>query len=276
MLHDEEDGHLVYDLLVHTNETLTCLPRPIARFPLPSWACSFAVSGGHVVGVDYSWNMARFHDAVMRVGGYDFWEKQPSPRMRDAEGRLVQWMPTARVPFDAPRYFGNHHDEPAVLPVGDDGGTVIRMDTIIFDGFYSFERLRLLPDGSCRATPLPKLPVGKMAEKDVVFVSAYFAVGTRVWISVTGKGTFSLDIAENGGGTWRTGGAWMLPFEGRALYISELDSVMGLTVESRLLCACDVKTGRVAPRSLGTGRSASETATTRRPRDPGTCPAWRT
>ncbi|TVU02197.1 hypothetical protein EJB05_52340, partial [Eragrostis curvula] len=110
------------------------------------------------------------------------------------------------------------------------------MDTIIFDGFYSFETLRPLPNGGgWHATPLPKLPV--------VFISAYFAVGTRVWISVTRKGTFSLDTAANGAGTWRVEGTWQLPFEGRALHVPELDSVIGLTVGSRLLCACDVKIG---------------------------------
>ena len=34
----------------------------------------------------------------------------------------------------------------------------------------------------------------------------------------------------------------MLPFEGRALYVPELDAVVGLTTGTRqLLCACDVK-----------------------------------
>jgi hypothetical protein len=56
------------------------------------------------------------------------------------------------------------------------------------------------------------------------------------------KGTFSLDTKDGAGGAWRMEGAWLLPFEGRAIYVPELDCVVGLTSgETRLLCACDVR-----------------------------------
>lgn len=48
----------------------------------------------------------------------------------------------------------------------------------------------------------------------------YVAVGTRVWISVTRKGTFSLDTQT---GMWTTEGTWQLSFEGRALHVPEID-----------------------------------------------------
>jgi hypothetical protein len=239
VLHDAEEGHLVYDLLVDgEEETLTCFPCPVARFTsLQHWCCSFAVSGGCVLGVKYDWHDTWFHDTVMKVGGYDFWERHPRPRCRDSEGRLVRWWPMFRSYASRP-LGGRHRDRPAMLPMGD--GTVVRMDTILFDGIYSFETLRLDPSGGCHAAPLPNPPVGRLAENEIVFMSAYLALGTRVWISLTRKGTFSFDTEH---GTWQREGTWLLPFEGRALYVPELGSVIGLTAETRLLCACDVKTG---------------------------------
>jgi hypothetical protein len=175
------------------------------------------------------WDDTLFHDTVMLVGGYDFWEKQPSPRMRDSEGRLVQWWPLGRG-FDVSHETDGYNAAPAMLPTGD-------------DGMYSFEtRRRLLPGagGGWHATALPKPPVGQLAEEEIVFVSAYVAVGTRVWISVTRKGTFSLDTRT---GTWTAEGAWQLPFEGRELHVPEIDAVVGLSAGARMLCACDVETG---------------------------------
>ncbi|TVU02192.1 hypothetical protein EJB05_52335, partial [Eragrostis curvula] len=57
VLHDEEEGHLVYDLLLLNNNEETvvaCFPRPVARFHLESWSRSFAVSCGSILGVDYT------------------------------------------------------------------------------------------------------------------------------------------------------------------------------------------------------------------------------
>ncbi|CAL5063258.1 unnamed protein product [Urochloa decumbens] len=248
VVHDKEEGHLVYDLVLldGEDETLTCCPRPVARFP-SQWCLSFAVSGGSVVGAEYDWNDTLFHDTVMKAGGYDFWERQASPRLRDAEGRLVQWWPMFRS-YASRLLGGSHRDRPAMLPLPD--GTVVRMDTVLFDGIYTLETLRLVPDGGgWHATPLPDPPVGPLAKNEITFVSAYLALGTRVWISITNladKGTFSLDT-RHGRRTWRKEGAWLLPFEGRAIYVPELGSVIGLTTSTRLLCACDVKDDGTPP-----------------------------
>ncbi|KAG0519891.1 hypothetical protein BDA96_08G025600 [Sorghum bicolor] len=268
VVHDEEEGHLVYDLLVDEEEMVVaaaCSPRPVARFPSQSAGCpAFAASGGAVLGAFYDfWSDTVFHDTVMQVGGYGFWERQASPRrMRDADGRLVQWWPKGRR-FSTPRSVGTYRDAPAMLPLSSvppgpgDAAVVVRMDTILFDGIYVFEKLRLLPAGGCgcswHAVPLPKPPVGRLAENELAFVTAYCAVGTRVWISVAGKGTFSLDAADDDehSATWRTEGTWQLPFQGRGLHVPELgSSVIGLTAaddEGRggFLCACDVRTGAV-------------------------------
>lgn len=63
-----------------------------------------------------------------------------------------------------------------------------------------------------------------------------------MWISVTHRGTFSLDTEEEGA-RWRVEGAWQLPFEGRALHVLELGCVIGLAAETRVLCACDIRAG---------------------------------
>ncbi|KAK3154516.1 hypothetical protein QOZ80_2BG0191510 [Eleusine coracana subsp. coracana] len=220
VVHDEEEGHLVYDLLLSSGgeETVACFPQPVARFPaVPSRCYSLAVSGGTVVCAQYGWFDTLFHDTVMQLNE-------------------------------------SHKSTPVMLPMRD--GSVVRIDTILYDGIYNVETLRRLlnDDGSWswHATPLPKPPIGPLMEHDyadkLALVSAYFALGTRVWISVEDKGTFSLDTAERGGACcWRTEGTWQLPFQGRGLYVPELDSVFGFTTtageERQFLSACHVKTG---------------------------------
>ncbi|KAJ1272798.1 hypothetical protein BS78_06G229200 [Paspalum vaginatum] len=192
VLHDEEEGHLIYDLFLLDDDgedVMTCLPRPVAQFAsLIHWCCSFAVSGGSVLGVKYDWNETYFHDTVMKAGGYDFWERQDiGLQIRDSEGQLVRWWPMCRR-YASRRLGGSHRDRPAMLPMAD--GAVVRMDTILFDGIYSFEILRRREEeeggmGQWHAAPLPSPPVGQLAENEIVFVTAYLAAGTRVWISLT-------------------------------------------------------------------------------------------
>ncbi|KAL6905382.1 hypothetical protein ACP4OV_002983 [Aristida adscensionis] len=252
VVHDEEEGYLIYDLcLLESDDTegaplLASFPRPASCFGTPPWMQAFAVSGGHILGACYSfWSNTLFHDTVMKVGGYDYFEQQPDAP-RDAEGRATWWWPMGRH-LETNRQLGTQRDVPAMLPLAG-GAAVVRMDTVLFDGAYCFEVLRPAPGGeSWRTTPIPKPPVGGVGERDVSFVSAYFAVGTRVWISVTGRGTFSFDAGEHGRGrgAWRFEGPWELPFEGRALHVPELGAavVVGLAAGTRLLCACHLSPG---------------------------------
>ena len=72
--------------------------------------------------------------------------------------------------YDASRRLGgSHRDKPTMLPLAD--GTVVRMDTVLFDGIYTLETLRPLP-GGWHATPLPNPPVGPLSEEEITFVSA--------------------------------------------------------------------------------------------------------
>ena len=52
VVHDKDEGHLVYDLLVAYDEeemvAAACSPWPVARFPSPSGCRAFAASGGTV------------------------------------------------------------------------------------------------------------------------------------------------------------------------------------------------------------------------------------
>ena len=79
MLHDEEEGHLVYDLLVADDEeeikmvAAACSRRPVARFPSPTGCRAFAAySPQPVLGASYDFWDTVFHDTVMQVGGYGF------------------------------------------------------------------------------------------------------------------------------------------------------------------------------------------------------------
>jgi hypothetical protein len=220
VVHEEEEGHLVYDLLVQQHgeeEALACFPRPVAHFPAPLGCRALAVAGGTVLGAFY-----------------DF--------MNDTIGRHARLQD---LPFNEWRYLGNDfRDAPAMLPMGDDR-TVIRLDRVLFDGNYAFEALRLIPGGggSFHATPLPQPPISYVFSnggQEIVWVSAYFALGTRMWVSMLKKGTFSFDTCS---GTWRKEGCWELPFEGRALYVPELASVVGLATKTGLLCAYDFAAG---------------------------------
>ncbi|TVU49396.1 hypothetical protein EJB05_00704, partial [Eragrostis curvula] len=148
VLHDPEEGYLIYDLLLFESgqgETVACLPHPVARFPLPSWCCSLAVSGGSVLCARYHWQDTLFHDTVMLVGGYKYFEKRHGSLQKffDSEGCLVRWGPMCRG-FGEPRELpDSHKNTPAMLPMRD--GTVIRIDTLLFNGIYNVERLQALP-----------------------------------------------------------------------------------------------------------------------------------
>ncbi|KAF8672837.1 hypothetical protein HU200_049170 [Digitaria exilis] len=258
VVHDKEEGHhLVYDLLLlllledggEEDTMLLVVPRPVARFP-SEWCLSFAVSGGSIVAAEYDWNStACFYDAVMKAGGYELWERKLRTDLRDSHGRPLRRWPMGRGYKVSRLLGGSHQDTPAMLPLAD--GTVLRMDTVLFDGFYIFDRLLPGDGGVWHATALPNPPV-TLAEDEITFISAYYALGTRVWISVSSKmvdkGTFSMDTAEqDGGGTWQKEGDWVMPFEGRAIYVPELGKVIGLTTEARLLCACDVNDDGTLP-----------------------------
>ncbi|KAF8659374.1 hypothetical protein HU200_058585 [Digitaria exilis] len=193
VVHDDKEGHLVYDLLLLLLDgeaendaaaaALACFPRPVAHFAASLGLRALAVSGGAVVGAFY----------------------------RSTTSGAT---PSSTTP----------------------------LDTTLFDGHYAFESLRppvVTGAGGWQTVSLPKPPIVYAdGGKELVWVSAYFAVGTRVWISAARKGTFSFD------GTWRMEGRWELPFEGRALHVPELGCVIGLAAGTRLLCAYDFVTGK--------------------------------
>jgi hypothetical protein len=125
---------------------------------------------------------------------------------------------------------------PIMLAVGDDD-TVVRMDTVVYGDSSRFEMLRPLAGGGWCTTPLPRPPFRTLRlPLHSVSITAYFAMGTRVWISVTGEGTFSLDTQV---GTWRMEFPEELRrLEGRAFFVPELGSVVGLTAgDDKFLCS---------------------------------------
>nr|CAB3492990.1 unnamed protein product [Digitaria exilis] len=173
VVHDDKEGHLVYDLLLLLLDgeaendaaaaALACFPRPVAHFAASLGLRALAVSGGAV----HSFTASR----DMGVG------------------------PT---------------NAPTMIPMAD--GTVIRLDTTLFDGHYAFESLRppvVTGAGGWQTVSLPKPPI-------------VYADGGKelVW------------------------GRWELPFEGRALHVPELGCVIGLAAGTRLLCAYDFVTGK--------------------------------
>ncbi|KAL6630643.1 hypothetical protein ACP70R_028494 [Stipagrostis hirtigluma subsp. patula] len=221
---DWEEGQLLYNIRVESADSgeptpelrlypLPVFPRSVARRRCPA----LAVSGTTVLGLGHDSQSTVVHDAVTRAVA-------PGPPLHDYKNR------------------------PAMLPVGDDA--VLVMDTALRRRGDSccFELLRLSPGGGWRAFRLPEPPVGELnVPGKAARISAYLALGARVWISVTGKGTFSLDVER---GTWRVEGSWELPLDGRAMFVPELGSVIGLNLSlgpfrgERCLCALDVEAGR--------------------------------
>lgn len=137
---------------------------------------------------------------------------------------------------------------PAMLGTGDD--TVLVMDRDVAPDRCCFEALRRDPgSGGWRAEALPDPPLSFLDASGTYFcypyVSAYFARGSRAWISVPDKGTFSLDMERR---TWREEGTWELPLYGRGLFAPELGVVIGIariiffqpTDECCQVCALDV------------------------------------
>nr|CAB3448753.1 unnamed protein product [Digitaria exilis] len=120
---------------------------------------------------------------------------------------------------------------PIMLPIGDDDDTVLVMKTITHPRCHCIEALRRrrkLPGGGgggWRADALPDPPLERGTH-----IMAYFAQGTRAWISLLHEGTFSLDVAA-AGSAWRREGTWELPWIGRGILVQELGLVIGIARE---------------------------------------------
>ncbi|KAK3153174.1 hypothetical protein QOZ80_2BG0168780 [Eleusine coracana subsp. coracana] len=187
VVHDAEEGHLVYDLRFCNEEALELrpFPRPVVQ---PLHYRPLVVSGGTILGTP------------------------PSREFQD-----------------------NAAGSPIMVAVGD--SMVIRMDTNIHSS-STFEMLRLVPGKSWHTVPLPRPPIGiTSSPSEKVSICSYFVMGTRVWICVPGKGTFSLDTDN---ATWRLEFAVLLPFEGRAFFVPELGAVIGLAERNETLCAFEL------------------------------------
>ncbi|KAL6641388.1 hypothetical protein ACP70R_019569 [Stipagrostis hirtigluma subsp. patula] len=194
--------------------------HPVARWSEEQVFSAFAVSGSSILAIVGGSRHTVVRDTVTQADA-------PGPRLRDRKR------------------------QPVMLPVGDD--TVVVIDKLLRGG--RFEALRRLPGGRWRADPLPTPPVrdlGGHPDEDgyVACVSAYFAMGTRAWVTVADQGTFSLDTKS---GTWRVEGSWELPIRDRGFFVPELGSVVGLSEvaapgpsweQVRQVCALDVGAGR--------------------------------
>lgn len=208
VVHSVGSGHSVLDIGVMDEQTLEVDPSLDSVVEQPLQYRPLAIAAGTILGV--------------------------TPRPRHL---LVHpWTNALISEIQDPRDTG----PPIMLTVGEEGTVVIRMDTIIYGDDPSasrFEALRFVPStGGWHIVPLPRPPLGALSPFERVAISAYFVMGTRVWVSVTGKGTFSLDAEQ---GTWRAEFPEELQrLHVRALFVPELDAVVGLTPgEGRLLCA---------------------------------------
>ncbi|KAL6642805.1 hypothetical protein ACP70R_020986 [Stipagrostis hirtigluma subsp. patula] len=248
VVHDAKEGHLVYDLrlmsdptpeLRDTNEqtplelritpvwTLELRPLPFPAVP-PLHYRPLAVAGGNLVGVARAADDPRTPRAPHSPGPLFRRASDGVPAGHRCVGYLVD--SGARDP-----------GPPIMVPVGDD--TVIRMDTVIYGDTSRFEALRRVPGGGgCwRTDPLPRPPPTRhMRPFDSAPITAHFAMGTRVWISVAGMGTFSLDTEM---GTWQVQSLAELPLEGRALFVPELGTLVGFKAGTRQLCTCEFSHG---------------------------------
>ncbi|KAL6653367.1 hypothetical protein ACP70R_008945 [Stipagrostis hirtigluma subsp. patula] len=214
------EGPTMYNVRIHDSDEPTTMelrtfPRPfVCGAALRNYSV-FAVSGSTILGLAYVRRHTVVHDTVAQAAA-------PGPWLHGSKNL------------------------PVMLPVGDD--TVVVMDAILprrgGASSCSFEALRRLPGGEWDAFHLPQLLVGDVNFPKAARISAYFAVGARVWISVAGKGTFTLDM---GRGAWQMEGSWELPLRGRAMFVPELGAVIGLNHNAdslndrRCLCALDVE-----------------------------------
>jgi hypothetical protein len=76
VLHDEEEGHLIYDLLLlgsqedPETQTLSCFPHPVACFPAGLGCRAFAVSGGSILGAFYDFWRDLLTSKLKRLAKY--------------------------------------------------------------------------------------------------------------------------------------------------------------------------------------------------------------
>ncbi|KAJ1292145.1 hypothetical protein BS78_02G369500 [Paspalum vaginatum] len=228
---DWSHGDVIYSIRLQSSTSVAPSVHPVARWSWEHKFSAFAVCGSSIIGIIDGQDTI-IHDTVTHAS-------TPGPRLRGFKR------------------------EPAMLPVGDD--MVIVMDTILrsaSSAAFCVEALRRVPGGGGWRTDdsIPEAPF--FTEDDLLdeeeeeeddldeddacryCISAYFTMGTRAWISVSDRGTFSLDTER---GAWRMEGSWELPLQGRAFFVQELGSsvVIGLGVAGdginhQHVCALDV------------------------------------
>ncbi|KAK3120971.1 hypothetical protein QOZ80_8BG0644230 [Eleusine coracana subsp. coracana] len=210
-------GAVVHSTQLHLDESGEQQLRP-SQHPVAHWPAdqnrkklvgALAVSGTTILGVvdDGSQPMA-IHDTA---------------RPSQSQGPLLLRGPKRR---------------PVILPVGP--SVVVVMDRLLRPGASCrFEALRSDGGATWRADddPLPEPPLAYDDEEeddgeeiDYPVITSYFATGgRRLWISVTFRGTFSLDVEEK---TWRLEGEQELPLLERGISAPDLGGAVVLGVSS--------------------------------------------
>ncbi|KAL6906495.1 hypothetical protein ACP4OV_004096 [Aristida adscensionis] len=245
VVHDAKAGHLVYDLRFESEQTLEVrhLPTPVVP---PLHYRPLAVAGGTLLGVDatglpamptYKPQFRALNPATNEASTGLVGEPVASAAVRRADAVRSPEGPDCAAPSSQPGDPRVLRDPgPAIMvPVGDD--TVIRMDTVIYSDACRFEALRRVPGGGggWRTDPLPRPEIWDLTNhSDSASITAYFAMGAHVWISVAGMGVFSLDTRTD---SWRVQYLGMdLRMEGRAVFVPELSAVVGLAAGTQELC----------------------------------------
>ncbi|KAL6906496.1 hypothetical protein ACP4OV_004097 [Aristida adscensionis] len=238
VVHDAKEGHLVYDLRFENEQTLELRHFPIPAVP-PLHYRPLAVAGGTLLGVHATGSPAKPRwKPYYRISHPETKQVYTVLRFQDELVASLGATPadTVRSQF-LPADTGVRDPGPAIMiPVGDD--TVIRMDTVIYGDTCRFEALRRVPGdgGRWRTDPLPRPPIWKLVRPfDSASITAYFAMGAHVWISVAGMGAFSLDTRTD---SWRIQPCGEeLQLEGRAVFVPELGALVGLAAGTQLLCS---------------------------------------
>lgn len=229
----ERDGHLVFklnlkDLFSDHHKDTAPPPTEMEVLPLPGppiasfqegfrGNISFALSGTTIVGL-----------GMKRTYTYD----------TNSNDAAVQSGPAT----------GGFKYGALLLPVG--------ADIYAFSGYPHFGTDALArphfeaisprePTLAWRALPEPPPEVRRVnpdliGVKPTCEVTACFTMGRRLWLSLGGLGTYSLDTAGPQR-TWRKEGEWEVPVQGcAAVYVPELGRLLGFCPDRRCLCACDM------------------------------------
>ncbi|CAL5091200.1 unnamed protein product [Urochloa decumbens] len=209
-------------------------PKPskigsLRRLPLPSLRFeTFATASNNNMDMDdESMVLLNHHSSEGKIlhasdDGEDGWAV-----LYDADSGSATTMPDIEGPL------GSEPTFISVAGAGKEEGSLYVMTNHYWQHGFQFQVLHF---GQCplKWEPLPLPPFASSSSSSTVRSYTVVDGGRTICASIESKGTYCFDTRSH---QWHKAGDWVLPFQGRAEYVSELDTWFGIQPYNDHLCA---------------------------------------